>query len=136
MFSVFLRLDSYLHYRDNGKDNGNYHHGVGYCLYSRIQGLGFPKMMGTFWGVPTIMITVYWVLYWGPPYLGNYRISTAAGHQHLLHKRPTQTNKHGSKHGRETGVTHLFSRMIVSEAVPQTPPTPLNIAEWRSPASS
>ena len=26
---------------------------------------GFPKIMGTFWGVPIIRITIYWGPYWG-----------------------------------------------------------------------
>ena len=36
---------------------------------------GFPKIMGTFLGVPIIRIIVYWGLYWGPPILGNYQMS-------------------------------------------------------------
>ena len=35
----------------------------------------FPKIRGTFLGVPIIRITVFWGLYWGPPILGNYHIS-------------------------------------------------------------
>ena len=33
---------------------------------------GFPKIRGTFLGVPIIRIIVYWGLYWGPHILGNY----------------------------------------------------------------
>ena len=36
--------------------------------------LGFPKIMGTFLGVPIIRTIVFWGLYWGPPILGNYHI--------------------------------------------------------------
>ena len=35
---------------------------------------GFPRIMGTFLGVPIIRIIVYWGLYWGPHILGNYHI--------------------------------------------------------------
>ena len=35
---------------------------------------GFPKIRGTFLGVPIIRIIVYWGVYWGPPILGNYHI--------------------------------------------------------------
>ena len=35
---------------------------------------GFPKIMGTFLGVPIIRIIVYWGLYWGPLILGNYHM--------------------------------------------------------------
>ena len=31
------------------------------------KGLGFPKIRGTIWGVPVIVITLFWGLYWGPP---------------------------------------------------------------------
>ena len=43
---------------------------------------GFPKMRGTFLGVPTIRTRVFWGLYWGSPILRNYqihRISSGAG---------------------------------------------------------
>ena len=33
---------------------------------------GFPKIRGTFWGVPIIRIILYWGLFWGPLILGNY----------------------------------------------------------------
>ena len=33
---------------------------------------GFPKIRGTFLGVPIIRTVVYLGLYWGPPILGNY----------------------------------------------------------------
>ena len=35
---------------------------------------GFPKIMGTFLGVPIIRTIVFWGLYWGPLILGNYHI--------------------------------------------------------------
>ena len=38
---------------------------------------GFPKIRGTFLGVPIIRIRiiVYWGLYWGPLILGNYQMA-------------------------------------------------------------
>ena len=35
---------------------------------------GFPKIMGTFLGVPIIRTIVYLGLYWGPLILGNYHV--------------------------------------------------------------
>ena len=35
----------------------------------------FPRIRGTFLGVPIIRIIIYWGLYWGPLILGNYHIS-------------------------------------------------------------
>ena len=35
---------------------------------------GFPKIRGTFLGVPIIRILVFRGLYWGPPIWGNYHI--------------------------------------------------------------
>ena len=35
---------------------------------------GFPKIRGTFFGVPIIRTITYWGLYWGPLILGNYHI--------------------------------------------------------------
>ena len=35
---------------------------------------GFPKIRGTFLGVPIIRIIVFWGLYWGPLILGNYHL--------------------------------------------------------------
>ena len=46
-------------------------------LYRGLQGLGFPKIRGTFLGVPIIRTVVFWGLYWGPPILGNYHIKAA-----------------------------------------------------------
>ena len=37
---------------------------------------GFPKIRGTFLGVPIIRTIVYWGLYWGPPILGNYHMTS------------------------------------------------------------
>ena len=36
---------------------------------------GFPKIRGTFLGVPIIRTIVYWGLYWGTLILGNYHMS-------------------------------------------------------------
>ena len=36
----------------------------------------FPKIRGTFLGVPRIGTIVFWGLYWGPPILGNYQMSS------------------------------------------------------------
>ena len=44
------------------------------ALGFRDWGLGFrwfPKIRGTFLGVPIIRIVICWVLYWGPLILGN-----------------------------------------------------------------
>ena len=39
----------------------------------------FPKIRGTFLGVPIIRAIVFWGLYWGPPlFLGNYNLSYSA----------------------------------------------------------
>ena len=35
---------------------------------------GFPKIRGTFLGVPIIRIIIFWGLHWGPPVLGNYQV--------------------------------------------------------------
>ena len=35
---------------------------------------GFPKIRGTFLGVPAIRSIVFCGLYWGPPTLGNYQV--------------------------------------------------------------
>ena len=34
--------------------------------------LGFPKIRGTFLGIPIIRIVVFWGLDWGPLVLGSY----------------------------------------------------------------
>ena len=39
-----------------------------------LWGLGFPKIRGTFLGVPIIRTIVFWGLYWGPLILGNYHV--------------------------------------------------------------
>ena len=41
---------------------------------SKLNIWGFPKIRGTFLGVPIIRTIVYWGLYWVPPILGNYHI--------------------------------------------------------------
>ena len=38
---------------------------------------GFPKIRGTFLGVPIIRTIVFWGLYWGPLILGNYHVWVA-----------------------------------------------------------
>ena len=38
----------------------------------------FPKIKGTFLGVPIIRTIVFWGLYWGPFILGNYHIGLHA----------------------------------------------------------
>ena len=36
--------------------------------------IGFPKIRGTLLGVLIIRIIVFWGLYWGPLFLGDYHI--------------------------------------------------------------
>ena len=43
---------------------------------------GFPKIRGTFLGVPIISTIVFWGLYWGSPILGNHHI--CAGFAEIL----------------------------------------------------
>ena len=50
---------------------------------------GFPKIRGTFLGVPIIRIIIFWGLYWGPSILGNY---------HLTKIRPTTVSSWNLKH--------------------------------------
>ena len=40
---------------------------------------GFPKVRGTFFGVPIMRITIFWGLYWGPLILGNYQLKNLWG---------------------------------------------------------
>ena len=37
---------------------------------------GFPKIKGTFLGVPIVRTVVLWGLYWGPLILGNYHLKS------------------------------------------------------------
>ena len=37
----------------------------------------FPKIRGTFLGIPIIRIIVFWDLDWDPPIWGNYHVSSA-----------------------------------------------------------
>ena len=46
---------------------------------------GFPKIRGTFLGVPIIRIIVFWGLYWGLPILGNYHITHDISFHVLFH---------------------------------------------------
>ena len=55
------------------KLGGTFRGDIGVQLYRdyigayRVEGLGFPKFRGTFWGVPIVRIIVFRGLYWGPP---------------------------------------------------------------------
>ena len=40
--------------------------------------MGFPKIRGTFLGVPIIRIVIFYGLYWGPLIWGNYPLQSAA----------------------------------------------------------
>ena len=40
---------------------------------------GFPKIRGTFLGVPIRRIIVFWCLYWGPLNSGNYHMGENSG---------------------------------------------------------
>ena len=42
-------------------------------MFGHLETWGFPKIGGTFWGVPIIRIIVFWGLY--PPILGNHQIT-------------------------------------------------------------
>ena len=44
---------------------------------------GFPKIRGTFLGVPIIRAIVFWGLYRGPLVLGNYHIRLSSVHLRL-----------------------------------------------------
>ena len=33
-------------------------------IYRGLQGLGFPKIRGSIWGVPIVRTIVFWGLYW------------------------------------------------------------------------
>ena len=46
--------------------------GFGSLLVCRIW--GFPKIRGTFLGVPIVRIIIFLDLYWGPLVLGNYHL--------------------------------------------------------------
>ena len=43
---------------------------------------GFPKIRGTFLGVPKIRTLVFWGLYWGPPMLGKLLYAEVLGSPH------------------------------------------------------
>ena len=45
-------------------------------VFGVIPKWGFPKIRGTFLGVPIIRIIIFWGLYWGPCILGNYQMSS------------------------------------------------------------
>ena len=44
----------------------------------RVSYVGFPKIRGTFLGVPILRIIVFWGLYWGPLILGKYHVESAS----------------------------------------------------------
>ena len=44
------------------------------CIQKITPIWGFPKIRGTFIGVPIIRTVVFWGLFWGPPILGKYHI--------------------------------------------------------------
>ena len=55
---------------------------------------GFPKIRGTFLGVPIIRTIVFWGPYWGPPILGNYHVVPfLVVLVRTLTKKPYQTQK-------------------------------------------
>ena len=45
---------------------------------------GFPKIRGTFLGVPIMRFIVFWGLYWGPPILGNYHMGVSQNEVYLF----------------------------------------------------
>ena len=55
----------FIHYRDNGKENGNY--------YLEFRGL---KTRGTLLVAPRIRTLAFLGPYWVPPVLGNYHVQT------------------------------------------------------------
>ena len=48
---------------------------------------GFPKLGVTFLGVPIIRTIVFWGLYWGPPFLGNYHMISYRYMSHVIKSR-------------------------------------------------
>ena len=56
---------------------------------------GFPKIRGTFLGVPLIRIIVFWGLYWGPLILGNYHIICNSNSSSDVHDSDNDRNKNG-----------------------------------------
>ena len=56
-------------YQDLSRQNFCQHH-----LIVATHKWGFPKIKGTFLGVPIMRAIVFWGLYWGPLILGNYQI--------------------------------------------------------------
>ena len=57
---------------------------VGYVDPVGIRVWRFPKIRGTFLGVPIIRIIIFWGLDWGPPILGNYHLRNS----YKVHPRP------------------------------------------------
>ena len=54
---------------------------------------GFPKIRGTFLGVPIIWIIVFLGLYWVPPILGNYHVGDRVGYIGIMEKNMETTIK-------------------------------------------
>ena len=74
---------------------------------------GFPKIKGTFLGVPIIRTIVLWGLYWGPPILGNYHIIPNAASQTraMMHAR-AQDEK-----AETIGPCELYSTLLKEGAI-------------------
>ena len=78
----------------SGLQTRNWGSGQNFDLLARTGGLGlrikiweFPKIRGTFLGVPitrTIVTIVFWGLYWGPLILGNYHMVAQAHETSIL----------------------------------------------------
>ena len=71
---------------------------------------GFPKIKGTFLGVPIIRNIVYWGLYWGSPILGNYHMGDSQNYGPLLGPYySTAPNIQGTQKGTIILITtHMF----------------------------
>ena len=54
----------------------------------------FPKMRGTFFGVPIIRTIVFGGLYWGPPNFGKLPYSFGVGETFLLRRGLPHTNQY------------------------------------------
>ena len=55
----------------------------------------FPKIRGTFLGVPIIRIIVFWGLCWGPLVLGNYHMKAAKGCGQRVQKHDAARHRAG-----------------------------------------
>ena len=52
---------------------------MGQRIFPKVRIWGFPKIRGTFLGVPIIRTIVFWSLYWGTLILGNYHLWSLEG---------------------------------------------------------